>query len=59
MTDTHPLPELLNSVLNDGKEWSRDGGWEVRRLEQVVTIGTYDDPPESGGHITNKAVFQP
>lgn len=55
----HPLPELLQKVLNGDAAKVRTGGWEVERLEGVVTIGRYDDPPEAGGHVRNVAVFEP
>lgn len=55
----HPLPELLDRVLNSGSTEVRAGGWQVKRREKVIMIGQYDKLPESGGHIRNVAVFTP
>jgi len=47
----HPLPELLDSVLNEDGERARAGGGEAKVDGTMVVLSTYDEPPESGGAL--------
>ena len=53
----HPLPELLDDVLNGSSNYTWSGGWAVVEQESEIVVSTYDEPPETGGELTEVATF--
>lgn len=47
----HPLPELLDSVLNGDSDRARADGWDVKADGTMVVLSTYEEPPEEGGSL--------
>ena len=47
----HPLPLLLDRVLNSDEGVARAGGWDVEIHDGEIEIGVYDEPPETGGKV--------